>query len=626
MFAVGGREVFKILSLEQDQFQEKLNLKKGRYQQLSKTVVDLEWHYKKMNTIASAPTNGSLVIWDLLDQQGSMTKIYSEHSRTINKIAWRPLDDYLIISGSQDGSVKMWDTRQQESCSTFDMNSEVRTLKWNPFQNFQFAVGYDSGSIMIWDSRKNDKTIVSLRSAHNGVVHSLDWHPLKANRLASGSRDLLLKVWDLPDDKPKVIIQTIATISTTLWRPNYSNEICSSSHVTDYSAHIWDLNQHFIPKYSFENHKDVVTDMLWFKNDSDTLVTCSKDGYIHIQNIKNATRPIERVSPTSSSWGSKDQLIHYSPIKKEKFEVKKSVDLNRNYFDINRNTNEVIYKSNSSIDIQKDYQIPEEIYLYQEIQDSKALNMIYFAKRFKIFGDESIEEKCLHNAKVCEDNNDENKKLTWLILSTLSFPEKEQKEKDPKEVFDKSNELKDEVTSSESSPLVQGKRNFVQAPKEIEIEIQVEEPLLETIVLDTLDYYSENCDVQMCFAISYIFKHKISIESQRLLDWQYTYIDLLNSFKEFCLSAQIIKYSSKSSKHCPLIDSCGKCGKNYVGMKCQCQSENTHTCVICRLPVKGLFLWFFKCGHGGHVDHIQNWIKYHNFCPSCSLPLNQLFV
>lgn len=627
MFAVGGREVFKIISFENEQFQEKLNLKKGRYQQLTKTVVDLEWHYKKMNVLASAPTNGSLVIWDLLDQQGSMTKIYSEHSRTINKIAWRPLDEHVIISASQDGTIKLWDIRQNESCGTFEMNSEVRTIKWNPFQTFQFASGYDSGALLIWDIRKTDKMIVSMKSAHNGVIHTLDWHPLKTNRLASGSRDLLIKVWDLPEDKPKITIQTIATISSILWRPNFANEVCSSSNVIDYSAHIWDINSHYIPKYSFENHKDVITDMLWYKNDSETLVTCSKDGTIFMQKVKNAIKPYERVCPTSVSWGVKDQLVHYSPVKKEKFEVKKSVDLNRNNFEFNKNSNEIMLKNNTSIDIQKEYSVPEDIYLYQEISDSKSLNMIYYAKKFKIFGNESIEEKCLHNAKVCEDNSDESKKLTWLILSALSFPEKQEKQ-DIKESKDKI-EVKEELidSSRETSPFIRGqeKQIFI-TPKSIEIEIQDEEPNLESIVLDTLDYYCEDCDVQMCFAISYIFKSKVGIEHNRLLDWQQSYIDLLNRFKEFCLSAQIIKYSSKASKHYPLIDCCGKCGKNYNGNRCQCDTDNTHTCIICRLPVKGLFLWFFKCGHGGHVEHIQNWIKYHNYCPSCSLPLNQLII
>jgi hypothetical protein len=42
--AVGGREVFKIVNIDQQKgFSEKLNLKKGKYGQLNKTIVDLKW-------------------------------------------------------------------------------------------------------------------------------------------------------------------------------------------------------------------------------------------------------------------------------------------------------------------------------------------------------------------------------------------------------------------------------------------------------------------------------------------------------------------------------------------------------------------------------------------------------
>jgi hypothetical protein len=43
LIAVGGREVFKILAIENDTFQERINLKRGKHNVLNKTVVDIKW-------------------------------------------------------------------------------------------------------------------------------------------------------------------------------------------------------------------------------------------------------------------------------------------------------------------------------------------------------------------------------------------------------------------------------------------------------------------------------------------------------------------------------------------------------------------------------------------------------
>jgi len=43
---------------------------------------------------------------------------------------------------------------------------------------------------------------------------------------------------------------------------------------------------------------------------------------------------------------------------------------------------------------------------------------------------------------------------------------------------------------------------------------------------------------------------------------------------------------------------------------------NVRKCSICRLLVRGLSIQCFICGHGGHLNHLQNWFKKNQQCAS----------
>lgn len=44
----------------------------------------------------------------------------------------------------------------------------------------------------------------------------------------------------------------------------------------------------------------------------------------------------------------------------------------------------------------------------------------------------------------------------------------------------------------------------------------------------------------------------------------------------------------------------------------QCAS----VCAVCHHVVKGLFVWCQGCSHGGHLEHIMNWLKSNAHCPA----------
>lgn len=73
-------------------------------------------------------------------------------------------------------------------------NNAIFDVKWRP--GFDNHLGTASGdkSIMVWDINTTQK-YYSYDYAHNGSVKSIDFKD--QNVMASGSRDGLIKIWDL---------------------------------------------------------------------------------------------------------------------------------------------------------------------------------------------------------------------------------------------------------------------------------------------------------------------------------------------------------------------------------------------------------------------------------------------
>lgn len=79
-----------------------------------------------------------------------------------------------------------------------------------------------------------------------------------------------------------------------------------------------------------------------------------------------------------------------------------------------------------------------------------------------------------------------------------------------------------------------------------------------------------------------------------------------------------LQFSQKieSTLRAPL---CFKCYLNSA-LAFRCLSSRCHqcasVCAVCHHVVKGLFVWCQGCSHGGHLEHIMNWLKISAHCPA----------
>lgn len=61
---------------------------------------------------------------------------------------------------------------------------------------------------------------------------------------------------------------------------------------------------------------------------------------------------------------------------------------------------------------------------------------------------------------------------------------------------------------------------------------------------------------------------------------------------------------------------CTRCSNKTNGAKCGKCNSYSIKCSLCELPVNGLTLYCPLCGCGGHYDHLIDWFKRHDDCPS----------
>ncbi|EPZ34472.1 WD40 repeat-like protein [Rozella allomycis CSF55] len=297
---IAGREVLGIVDLRN--MKDFVNFRIGTKMNMNNKRI-----------FVTASPNGAIVLWDA--DRIKQEKMISEHKRSINKLHASQFESATFLSASQDGLVKLWDLRSKLSSKlTFNGKADaVRDVKYHPFSAYEFIAAFENGTIQVWDIR-NPMIPEKKITCHNGVTLSVDWH--KDGRwIVSGGRDKIVKVWDIKGDlkKPIYSFQNISSVSNVSWRPDF-NQIASTSLLTDYRVHVWDITHSYVPSMTFENHSNVITCIKWL--DSNNLISVSRDKTVCSQNIQNSYELMKTFNKTCSTFGLDDQV--YGSV--EKFE------------------------------------------------------------------------------------------------------------------------------------------------------------------------------------------------------------------------------------------------------------------------------------------------------------------
>ena len=107
---VASNTVFRIYKIEESRFVERLNLRGTKSVNLNYSCNDVCWSQHDANVIATAATNGAVVLWNLARPK-KQEHVFSKHERAVNKVTFHPTEANYLLSGSQDGSLTLFDCR-----------------------------------------------------------------------------------------------------------------------------------------------------------------------------------------------------------------------------------------------------------------------------------------------------------------------------------------------------------------------------------------------------------------------------------------------------------------------------------------------------------------------------------
>lgn len=138
--------VLAIINISNNVFEEERSLKASMKVTSSQ---DVKWSSSSEAMLATAATNGSIVLWDVHRMKPLRT--IHEHERAVNKLSFSRVDHSILLSCSQDGTCKLWDIRaMQNAKSTFRGYCEsARDVQAHPLNSFQFIAAFETGDIQV---------------------------------------------------------------------------------------------------------------------------------------------------------------------------------------------------------------------------------------------------------------------------------------------------------------------------------------------------------------------------------------------------------------------------------------------------------------------------------------------
>ncbi|KAJ2812390.1 rRNA-processing protein [Coemansia furcata] len=166
-------------------------------------VMSLSWNKNVRNLLASSSADTTVKLWDL--NSGKCVQSYGHHKDKVQAVQWHPTEASVMLTGGYDRKVAAFDSRAPQALSWWDMDADVESLLWDIHSPSHFFVATEAGTVRYYDIRNSTAPVYTL-VAHDESVSAMDQHPTVAGLLVTGSADETVKVWDVRDNKPSMVI------------------------------------------------------------------------------------------------------------------------------------------------------------------------------------------------------------------------------------------------------------------------------------------------------------------------------------------------------------------------------------------------------------------------------------
>ncbi|KAJ8290333.1 hypothetical protein GJAV_G00011520 [Gymnothorax javanicus] len=180
---------------------------------------------------------------------------YKGHSGSLCGVRFAHTSSGLLFSGSADGTLRAWDVRCPGSLAV----QVFQSAPSHSFCSFDISCNdvvlcagteqvEEDSFLVFWDSRmtKQSGGVLGVYSeSHSDDITQVCFHPRDPDRLATGSTDGLVNVFDLGhSSEEEALLATCnsdSSVSTVCWVGKEYGRLLCLSH--DEGLHLWDLAQ-----------------------------------------------------------------------------------------------------------------------------------------------------------------------------------------------------------------------------------------------------------------------------------------------------------------------------------------------------------------------------------------------
>lgn len=138
-----------------------------------------------------------------------------------------------------------------------------------------------------------------------------------------------------------------------------------------------------------------------------------------------------------------------------------------------------------------------------------------------------------------------------------------------------------------------------------------------TVVNKVLQELMDNGEFLHAFKMYSCLQNCIEVSNEVLKLWEFTFVEHLASLGLYVQAIFIVKNSKIPEINAMNVKGTfleTKCGKCYRILQAWEEGECSRCkvamqCSVCNKPVKGLVIWCQICGHGGHMNEINEWFS-----------------
>lgn len=193
-------------------------------------VLTLALNPHHRNLLASGSADTTLKLWDLNSADHTRcAKSFTIHAGKVTSLSWHPSPDKstILLSGSADDhTVAISDLRSSSGpLAKWHVEADVERVRWDPHNPDHFYVTTEAGTVHYFNSSAQHtppKPLWTLQ-AHDTAVSAFDINPTIPGFLATGSDDKKVKLWDVRDNKPSLVVSRnldVGRVFSALFAPD----------------------------------------------------------------------------------------------------------------------------------------------------------------------------------------------------------------------------------------------------------------------------------------------------------------------------------------------------------------------------------------------------------------------